>query len=149
MPLFVLGTLIFAVCINLQAQVPSGPGRTTPTVAGAELPLSISILYFDQSSFQLRPGVKASLDSIARVLVSDPTRMAAVTGYTDSIGKRELNRVLAENRAKTIARYLHRRGVPAARILTSWEGPDSTVVASDPEAAKTISRRAVIQLYPK
>ncbi|MVM32007.1 OmpA family protein [Spirosoma sp. HMF4905] len=113
----------------------------------SELPLSIYILYFDQSSPKLRPGVKATLESIAQQLVNQPTLMATVTGYTDNVGKRELNMVLAEYRAKTVESYLKQHGVLADQIKTKWEGPDKNVLADD--AAKTISRRVVIQLAPK
>ncbi|WP_080237775.1 OmpA family protein [Spirosoma rigui] len=148
--------LAFVVCLSLHGQAQDRPWAaqraSNATVAasgsrGADLPLSIAILYFDQSSDRLRSGVKASLDSIARVLVSQPGLVAAVTGYTDTIGKRELNLALAERRAKTIQHYLRRNGVPAGQILASWEGPDNATAAND--SGRTISRRAVIQLYPR
>lgn len=147
-------TLSFLVCLHLNGQaqersLPAVAASNAPDSYTAELPLSIAILYFDQSSYQLRPGVKSSLDSVARVLVSQPGLVVAVTGYTDTIGKRELNLALAERRARTIAQYLKRDGVPATQILVSWEGPAKKTLAGDPEAVTTISRRAVIQLYPR
>ncbi|QHV98260.1 OmpA family protein [Spirosoma endbachense] len=119
------------------------------TYTATELALSINILYFDQSSHILRPGVKVALDSLAHRLVKQPNLVATVTGYTDNVGKRELNLVLAEYRAKAVENYLKERGVPANQIKASWEGPDTKASAEASEAVKTISRRVVIQLSPR
>ncbi|MFD2935060.1 OmpA family protein [Spirosoma flavum] len=115
----------------------------------ATLPLSISILYFDQSSYQLRPRVKTTLDSMARLLVRQSTLMASVTGYTDNIGKHELNMALAKYRAKTVETYLKQLGVLENQIIVKWEGPDTKASAHESEAVKTISRRVSILLYPR
>ncbi|MVM41093.1 OmpA family protein [Spirosoma sp. HMF3257] len=131
-------------CLTITTQLDS---LATSTLT--ELPLSIYILYFDQSSPNLRPGDKATLDSLAEKLVKQPTLLATVTGYTDNVGKRELNLVLAEYRAKTVANYLRQRGVLADQIVAKWEGPDKKASAEDPEAVKTISRRVVVLLAPR
>jgi len=115
----------------------------------SDLSLSITILYFDQSSPQLRPNVKTMLDTIAQQLVMKPNLIATVTGYTDDIGKRKLNRVLAERRAKAVEQYLKQQGASANQIKASWEGSDKKASADDPKAVKTISRRVVVQLSPR
>jgi outer membrane protein OmpA-like peptidoglycan-associated protein len=132
-------TIAVTICVNLgaQAQITS------------DLPLSITILYFDQSSHQLRPNVKTMLDSIAQQLVKQPTLVATITGYTDNVGKRELNMALAEHRAKAVEQYLKQHGVLANQIAASWEGPDTRASTDGPKAVKTISRRVVVQLSPR
>ena len=115
----------------------------------ADLPLSITILYFDQSSHVLRPNVKTMLDSIARQLVEKPKLMATVTGYADNVGKRELNIALSKYRTRAVEQYLRQHGARADQITASWEGPDTKASVDDPKAIKTISRRVVVQLSPK
>jgi len=127
------------ICVNIGA-------RAQIT---ADLPLSITILYFDQSSPQLRPNVKTMLDSIAQQLVAKPNLIATVTGYTDDVGKRELNRVLAERRAKAVEQYLRQHGASANQIKASWEGPDTKESTDGPQAVETISRRVVVLLAPR
>ncbi|GAB4051475.1 hypothetical protein GCM10028810_49670 [Spirosoma litoris] len=124
-------------------------GRAVSTTKPAELPLSIYILYFDQSSPKLRPGVKVTLDSIAQQLAEQPAWLATVTGYTDNVGKRELNLVLAEHRAKTVADYLKQRGVHPDQIIVKWEEPEPKASAKNLEDTKTISRRVAVQLSPR
>ncbi len=130
-------------------------GASTPAMAQeqatpvASLPLSISILYFDQSSHQLRPRVKATLDSMARILVAHSSLVAAVTGYSDTVGRRDLNIALAEQRAKTVATYLRRLGVPELQLIVNWEEPDPHASADESGAVKTIRRRVSLLLYPR
>ncbi|QMW03621.1 OmpA family protein [Spirosoma foliorum] len=124
-------------------------GRAIANANAAELPLSIYILYFDQSSPKLRPGVKVTLDSIAQQLAGQPAWIATVTGYTDNVGKRELNLVLAERRSKTVADYLKQRGVHPDQIIVKWEEPELKASAENQEDTKTISRRVAVQLSPK
>ncbi|QIP11914.1 OmpA family protein [Spirosoma aureum] len=123
--------------------------EAAPRYTAQKLALSINILYFDQSSHTLRPGVKVALDSLAHLLVKQPNLVATVTGYTDNVGKRELNLILAEYRAKAVENYLKERGVPTNQIKANWEGPDTKALPEASEAVKTISRRAVIQLSPR
>ncbi|AUD04353.1 OmpA family protein [Spirosoma pollinicola] len=135
--------LALSTCTQAQvvAQEPSGKAMM--------LPVSITILYFDQSSPMLRPRVKTTLDSLARLLINQPTLSATLTGYTDDVGKRELNLILAEKRTKAVAMYLTQRGVPADQIIARWEGPDKDALADDPKAVKTIGRRVAVQLLPR
>lgn len=127
----------------------AGPYLTTSAQITADLPLSITILYFDQSSPVLRPNVKTMLDSIARQLVEQPTLMATVTGYADNVGKRELNMALSRYRTEAVAQYLRQHGVQVNQLIASWEGPDTMTSVDDPKAIKTISRRVVVQLSPR
>ncbi|GAB3999896.1 hypothetical protein GCM10028807_51440 [Spirosoma daeguense] len=114
-----------------------------------QLNLQIYILYFDQSSYALRPGVKNQLDSIARQLVEQPNLLATLTGYTDNVGSRELNWQLAERRTKTVESYLKQRSVRANQIKVNWEGPDTKDAVGNPGTVKTISRRVILQLSPR
>ncbi|GAB2561545.1 hypothetical protein GCM10027085_61000 [Spirosoma aerophilum] len=113
------------------------------------LPLSITILYFDQSSPVLRPRVKTTLDSLAGLLKNQPALTATITGYTDDIGKRDLNLALAKNRAKVVESYLKQQGVQAGQLIASWEGPDPKASGSDAKVTQTIGRRVVVQLLPR
>ncbi len=106
-------------------------------------------LYFEQSSYELRKETKASLDSIARLLIEQPNLVAHLTGYTDNVGKRELNVTLSEYRARMVEGYLRQKGVPSHRLVSAGKGPDSSVAANEPEEAKSKSRRVVIQLSPR
>lgn len=120
----------------------------TDQTATLELPLSITILYFDQSSSQLRPGVRQTLDTIAQYLVRQSNMLATITAYTDPVGKRELNMALAKQRALVVKNYLLQHNVRASQIMENWEGPDMEATAES-GAIKTILRRVIVQLSPR
>jgi outer membrane protein OmpA-like peptidoglycan-associated protein len=106
-------------------------------------------LYFDQSSYELKQETKTALDSIATLLKSQPDMVAHLTGYTENVGKRELNVTLSEYRARMVEGYLRQKGVPSSQLITTGKGPDASVAANDPEEARSRSRRVVIQLTRK
>ncbi len=104
------------------------------------------ILYFDQSSYDLKTEVKATLDSAAEYLLNHPKGNVSVVGYTDNVGNKNLNVALSEFRARAVAGYLTQKGVQASQIRTKWKGPDSLAVFKNTEENKVKSRRVVIQI---
>ncbi|WP_375444190.1 OmpA family protein [uncultured Fibrella sp.] len=114
----------------------------------ASLPFATKLVYFDQSSYDLRADTKASLDSVSRLLLSQPTKVIKLTGYTDNVGKRDLNVTLSEYRVRTIVNYLQQRGINPAKIVSVWKGPDSPNAPNDSEENKSKNRRVAIQLIP-
>lgn len=111
--------------------------------------LDSKTLYFGQSSYELRAETKSTLDSIARLLAKQPDMVAHVTGYTDNVGKRELNVTLSEYRARIVMNYLRQQGVKPDQLIALGKGPDTAVAANDSEEAKTRNRRVVIQFSRK
>lgn len=102
-------------------------------------------VYFEQSRYELTPATKASLDSVARLMTSQPQVLAHVTGYTDNVGEQKLNLTLSEYRAKLVAGYLKNQGIADARLRVDWQGGNAQVSADGSETAKARNRRVVIQ----
>ncbi|MFD2571813.1 OmpA family protein [Spirosoma soli] len=103
-------------------------------------------LYFDQSKYELRPANRRILDSLIDVLKKQPNGQMTITGYTDNVGRRDLNTTLSEYRAKTIRHYFNQRGISDQQLIIDWKGPDENALPNDPEELKAKSRRVVIQL---
>lgn len=134
----------------LRVTNPTAASLTSPeTKPIATAPSSTeAVVYFDQSSYELRSQTKNSLDSIAKLLAHDLKLTATVTGYTDNVGQRALNITLSEYRARVVENYLKNRGVFTNQIKTTWKGPDSLASATDTETVKAKSRRVTIKLAP-
>lgn len=107
------------------------------------------ILYFDQSKFELRNEVKATLDSIALFLSNQQQMVVHVTGYTDNVGDKDKNLILSEYRARTVKTYLHQKGVRSEQVVVAWKGSDGLAASNDSEQAKVKNRRVVLQILPK
>lgn len=110
---------------------------------------SSKIVYFEQSRYELNPDVKASLDSVAQVLLDQQQLIARITGYTDNVGEQKLNLTLSEYRAKMVANYLQRKGVQGWQLHTAWKGSSSLTVLGESEAEKSKNRRVVIEFERK
>lgn len=122
-----------------------------PTVIAntPNLPFAVKLVYFDQSSYDLRNDTKAALDSVSRLLLMQQNKAIKLTGYTDNVGSRDLNVTLSEYRVRTVVNYLQQRGINPAQIVTVWKGPDSPNAPNDSEENKSKNRRVAIQLIPK
>lgn len=106
---------------------------------------STAIVYFDQSRYELTAATQSSLDSVARLMTSQPQLLAHITGYTDNVGEQQKNLTLSEYRAKLVAGYLKKQGVPDARLRVDWQGGNALISPGEAEADKARNRRVVIQ----
>jgi outer membrane protein OmpA-like peptidoglycan-associated protein len=74
-------------------------------------------LYFDQSKFELKSENKLVLDSLSWYLQQKLDARINITGFTDNVGKEELNATLARYRAQVVATYLKSKGVHTNQLL--------------------------------
>jgi outer membrane protein OmpA-like peptidoglycan-associated protein len=94
------------------------------------------------------PGIRATLDEVARTLVTHPQTYVDVLGHTDSVGSAEYNQRLSEQRARAVADYLVSRGVNPARIATRGYGLTMPIATNDTEAGRAQNRRVEIKIVP-
>lgn len=98
-------------------------------------------VYFDQSSYVLRPESNEQLDKLYKTLVGNPGLHIEIAGHTDNVGDRRLNQALSENRAKVITNYLINRGVMQNRLKPNGYGDSRPVSPNDSEDNKKKNRR--------
>ena len=82
---------------------------------------------FDGRSANLRPESLPILDEMARVLQGEPASRAMVQGSSNG------NIMLAERRARSVARYLTSKGVAARRLETSGSVANAGRLRISPE----------------
>jgi len=113
----------------------------------AKKPFDTRTLYFDQSNYDLKTEVKATLDSIATFLIEDSKLKAHVTGYTDNVGDRDKNMTLSEYRARATGGYLIQKGVSTERIKIYWKGSEG--LNNNSEKDKKKNRKVVVDIIEK
>ena len=112
----------------------------------AKPPFENRTLYFDQSSYLIRSASRLTLDSISEFLRNQRKAKAMITGHTDNVGRRDLNLVLSEYRARVVAHYLKQKGVQPQQISMTYKGPDMPAAPNTDQEKKIKNRRVEIRV---
>lgn len=76
---------------------------------------------FKVGKYDLSPEAKTQLDQLAQGVGSAKGFVIEVTGYADATGSTEKNRILSENRANSVIKYLvENHNIPLRRILPAY-----------------------------
>ena len=98
-------------------------------------------VYFDQSSYVLRPESFPQLDKLVKTLATTPKLTIEIAGHTDNVGDRRLNQALSENRAKIITNYLIHNGIAESRLRHAGYADRRPAAPNDSEENKRKNRR--------
>ncbi len=114
--------------------------------------IKLKRVYYDFDRYNLTKQYKVALDTLAALLVANPTWTIEVYGHTDSIGSDAYNMVLAKRRAQTCADYLESKKIDIARISLIAVGksqpavPNSTENGKDDPKGRAKNRRAEFKI---
>jgi OmpA-OmpF porin, OOP family len=111
--------------------------------------IELDKVFFDQSSYRLRPESFDQLDKLLRTLQTMPTLRIEIAGHTDNVGDRRLNQSLSEQRAKIIANYLIDKGIPEVRLRHNGYGGNRPAAPNDVEENKRKNRRVEFVVLAK
>ncbi len=103
---------------------------------------------FATGSSQIEGRFYGTLDGVAKVLVKYDKTMIDVSGHTDSVGARDYNYRLSQQRAGSVAGYLQSRRINSARLQVVGYGPDQPVASNHTPEGRQANRRVTIQLAP-
>lgn len=102
-------------------------------------------LFFDQSSYALKPEARQALEEISKQLIDSPEVSIEITGYADNMGDARQNQYLSEFRAKVISSFLFNKGINDKRIKLKGDGGKQA--DSDTEDARQRNRRVELKFY--
>ncbi len=105
---------------------------------------------FETAKYDLQPNQLSKFEDFIRRVKGNPNVKLEVQGYTDERGSEELNRVLSENRAKTVQEYLMSKGVPSNQLaVVKGYGKSNPLDPSSNEEAYAKNRRVEIRIVGK
>jgi outer membrane protein OmpA-like peptidoglycan-associated protein len=96
---------------------------------------------FQRASAELEGSSVATLDALARIASSCPAARIEVGGHTDAEGTAERNQRLSERRANSVADYLKRAGVDAARLTAIGYGQEKPIADNATAEGRALNRR--------
>jgi len=136
---------------------PSGPGEpwSTEVFSESELRSSRELMAllkridrselprigFERDSDAVRPDSFQTLDAIAHFLLKQQSVKIRISAHTCSLGSDAHNQELSERRAKAVADYLIRRGVPPPSIRWRGWGSSHPIADNSTEAGRRRNRR--------
>jgi outer membrane protein OmpA-like peptidoglycan-associated protein len=103
-------------------------------------------VFFEQSEYKLLPESYEELDKLAKALLAQPNLEVMIAGHTDNVGDARLNQALSENRAKVVASYLTRHGVPEDRLEAKGYGGSHPLTSNATEGDRAKNRRVEISV---
>ena len=111
-------------------------------------PQTVAAVNFKVGSAVLQPDSKTKLDDIATKALNAKGYVLEVSGYADTTGSVQLNRVLSQRRADAVIRYLvENHNIPLRRIVTPYGYGESHPVADNTSReGREQNRRVEIKL---
>jgi outer membrane protein OmpA-like peptidoglycan-associated protein len=103
--------------------------------------ISMSDVLFDSGKFSLNPGAREKLAKVAGILMSYPSLIIEVGGYTDNVGSDDMNQTLSQNRAGAVRDYLVNQGVTSGSVTSRGFGNTSPVASNDNSSGRQSNRR--------
>lgn len=98
-------------------------------------------ILFDTGKDTIKPESEPLLSEIVSLLKQNPGLKLSVEGHTDSQGQAKFNQVLSQKRAESVKKYLVKKGVAQARLLTKGWGDQKPVESNQTEEGRAKNRR--------
>jgi outer membrane protein OmpA-like peptidoglycan-associated protein len=115
------------------------------TDQGWEFGLSEKVL-FDLNTAEVKDASRASIERLARNLLSVGIDRMRLDGHTDNTGAAEYNRMLSLRRAQAVANILVAAGMPAANVQVRGLGDTHPVADNGTAAGRSENRRVTMVL---
>jgi outer membrane protein OmpA-like peptidoglycan-associated protein len=108
------------------------------------LVVNMADVLFDTGKYDLRRDARDKLAKLSGILALHPGLQVDIEGHTDTTGSAETNRILSEQRAKSVATFLSEQGVPAESINARGLGAAHPVADNKTTKGRQQNRRVEI-----
>ena len=103
-------------------------------------------ILFDTGKASIKFESAEVLNQIINVLKKFPNSRFRIEGHTDSVGKKQKNIELSQNRADAVKIYLIQGGIDAGRLESQGFGPDRPIASNKNKKGRELNRRVEINL---
>ena len=110
------------------------------------LDLAFKNLEFETAKAIIRERSLPYLDTLAQLLIDNPTYKLKVSGHTDNQGKLEYNMQLSKARAEAVRNYLVSNGVSADRFIVEYFGPLRPIASNATPEGRARNRRVEMKV---
>ena len=103
-------------------------------------------ILFDTGKASIKFESAEILNQIINVLKKFPNSRFRIEGHTDSVGKKQKNIELSQNRADAVKIYLIQGGIDQSRLESIGYGPDKPIASNKNKKGRELNRRVEINL---
>jgi outer membrane protein OmpA-like peptidoglycan-associated protein len=131
-----------------------GPKSDDPKTTGCPRVFikNAQIQILEQPKFDFnRAAIKKESDSllteVAKLMKDHPEiKRVTVEGHTDSVGTSQFNKVLSQQRAEAVVKWLTSHGVAKERLAARGMGKEQPIMPNDTDAGRAVNRRVEFQI---
>jgi OOP family OmpA-OmpF porin len=99
---------------------------------------------FDTGKYDLKPETQGTIDQIVALLKDNEDLNVSIEGHTDNVGQAAANKILSEQRAKSVMAAVIAGGVDASRISAVGWGQERPIADNRSEEGRAKNRRVEI-----
>lgn len=106
-----------------------------------EKPFILDDVQFTSGKAELAPESHARLDELVEYMTHKPSSRIEISGHTDNVGKKAVNKKLSQQRADAVRDYLIKKGISADRIKSVGYGDEKPIDTNDTPDGRRKNRR--------
>ena len=106
--------------------------------------VALPSLYFTQSTANLLPASRPTLNALAQELRQRPALRLEIAGHTDNVGEPDRNLRLSQQRARVVRRYLVQQGIDSLRLTARGYGGTRPVADNRAPQLRPRNRRVEV-----
>jgi outer membrane protein OmpA-like peptidoglycan-associated protein len=106
-------------------------------------------IYFDSGKATLKPASYEELDKVVKFMQENSDLKIEISGHTDNQGSPIANKVLSENRAKSVVDYLIGHGIAQEHLIYIGYGLSQPIAPNTTAAGRQLNRRVEFKVLSK
>lgn len=125
-------------------QCPDTPLGMKVDFKGCEILFELTGINFGFASSELTAEGRDVLLGLVNELSRSSTKRIEIAGHTDSLGSDDYNRILSEQRARSVADFLEANGIDPARVVVRGYGEDYPAIDNKTLVGRRANRRVEV-----
>lgn len=118
--------------------------KLSPIEKGSKIELKN--VFFETNLFNIQPESAAELNEVVKFLQNNPQVSLEIGGHTDNVGKESDNKMLSENRAKSVMNFIVKAGIDETRLRAVGYGSSKQIESNKEAEGRAKNRRTEITI---
>ena len=108
--------------------------------------IALRNVFYDVGKSTLRPESGSELNRLVKLMQDVSTLKVEISGHTDNMGSKSLNRKLSEDRAKSVVLYLTKKGIAVDRLVAVGYGSSKPIASNKTNEGRQENRRTEFEI---